>query len=187
MKREGSWTENADLALSAVAVIWVAYILNYVVFNVDFRQFGIRPRQLTGLVGIVLCPFLHLNLAHIIANSIALFFLLTLTLSFSRRLTALALLFIVILGGGIVWFLGGGGTTVIGASGVVFGLIGFLLAVGPFRGEWRAAIFSLVVFFFYGGTLLTLLHQSPGTSWLGHVAGLVVGILVAWWTRQTPR
>jgi len=185
-KKGTSWIENADTAFYAVASLWAVYGVNAVI-PVDLRQFGIRPRQLDGLWGVLFCPFLHADLAHIMANSSALFVLLALALSFSRDLAATAVFFVVVLGGGGVWLLGDAHTTVIGASGVVFGLLGFLLAAGLFRREWRALLLSVVVFFFYGGILLSLLHNKPGVSWLGHASGFVTGVLSAWWTRRFDR
>ena len=185
-KRRTTWIANAHVALIGVGLLWAVYLANFVI-PVDLRRFGILPRELNGLRGVLFCPFLHANLAHIMANSGALFVLLALALSFSRDLAAMAILFIVVLGGGIVWLLGPAHTNVIGASGVVFGLLGFLLAAGLFRREWRALLLSAAVFFFYGGILLALLHNNPGVSWLGHASGFVVGVLCAWWTRRFNR
>jgi membrane associated rhomboid family serine protease len=182
MKRR--WTENADIALYAVLAVWAAYILNYLVVPLEFNAYGIRPRVMTGLWGILFCPLLHGNLAHIVANTIALFVLLTLSLSFSRRLTLFALLTVLLGGGGVVWLFGDPHSVYVGASGIVFGLIGFLIAIGLFRREWPALVFALVVFIFYGGTLLSLLRMRPGTSWLAHASGLVFGVTAAWFSRM---
>jgi len=182
MKRR--WTENADIALYAVLAIWAAYILNYLVLPLEFTAYGIRPRSISGLWGILFCPFLHGNLAHITANTIALFVLLTLSLSFSRRLTLFALFAIVAGGGGIVWLLGDFRTVYIGASGIVFGLIGFLIGIGLFRREWPAVVFTAVVFILYGGALLSLLRTRPGTNWLAHASGIAVGTMSAWSSRM---
>ncbi|HAS82810.1 MAG TPA: rhomboid family intramembrane serine protease [Verrucomicrobia bacterium] len=184
MKQRALWVGNVEFAFYTLALLWVVYLINTIVPIVDFRQYGIRPREVHGLLGIPLCPFLHGNMAHILANSAALFWLLILALSFSRRLTCFALLIIVILGGGTVWLVGDSSTLVIGASGVIFGLIGFLLAIGPVRGEWRAAALSILVFVFYGGALIAMVKHTPGTSWLGHASGFVAGIVAAYWTRR---
>jgi membrane associated rhomboid family serine protease len=185
-KRRTSWIENADTAFYAVVVLWVVYLANFVI-PLDLRQFGIQPRELRGLRGVLVSPLLHMDLGHLAANSGALFVLLALALSFSRDLAVTAILFVVVLGGGGVWLFGTGHTNVIGASGVVFGLLGFLLGIGLFRGEWRSLLLSSVVLCFYGGILLTLLHNTPGVSWLGHASGFVVGVLSAWWTRRFDR
>ena len=112
-----------------------------------------------------------------------LFVLLVVSLSFSRKLTIMAILVISLVGGGLVWLFGGSNTVHIGASGIIFGLIGFLTFIGIFRREWKALLFSLAVFFFYGGTLLSLLRYVPGTSWTGHFFGFLSGALAASWLK----
>ena len=179
-----SWTQNADTAFSAVFVLWGAYLLNYLVLPVDFTAYGIHPRDMSRIWGILLCPFLHANLQHIVANTVAMFVLLTLALSFSRRLTCMTILLSVFLAGGVVWLLGDPGSNYIGASGVVFGLTGFLLSTGVFRRELRALLYGLVAFAAYGGSVLMLVNSPPGTSWLAHASGFACGVLVAWRTRN---
>ena len=71
----------------------------------------------------------------------------------------------------------------IGASGLIFGLIGFLLFSGIFRREWTALFVSLAIGFFYGGALLSLLSVVPGISWSGHFFGFLAGVMAAWWTK----
>lgn len=184
--RKASWTDNCAVSLRVVLFLWAVYILNFLL-PVDLRAYGIRPRYLPGLWGILACPFLHANWAHITANSTALFLLLTLALTYSRRLTYAALLGSGLLGGLAVWLLGESGTVHIGASGVIFGLIGFLIAAGFFRREWRALLYSIVVFLLYGGALTLLMERTPGVSWISHVGGFCAGVLSAWWTRKTKR
>jgi len=166
-----------------VAAIGAVFVLN-LFMPVDLRFYGLRPRQLEGLRGILFMPFLHGNLTHLIANSGTLLVLLAAALSFSRKLTFIALMVITFIGGGLVWLFGGPNTVHIGASGIIFGLIGFLMFIGIFRREWKALFFSIVIFLFYGGALLSLVTYMPGVSWTGHFFGFLSGILAAWWLRQ---
>ena len=181
---KSSWIRNADAALYTVLVLWGVYLLNHLVLSVEFTAYGIYPRHLLGLRGILLSPFLHANLGHLVANTVALFVLLTLSLSLSKRLTTVAISVSILLGGGIVWLLGDSDGNYIGASGVIFGLIGFLLSAGIFRRELRALLYGLIALAAYGGSVLTLLELTPGISWLAHAAGLVSGVAVAWETRK---
>ncbi len=176
--------ENAKTAFYVVVLIVVVWLINSILPVIDLRAYGIRPRDIAGLFGILLCPFLHADLHHLLANITALFVLLTLSLSYSRKLTIIAIVAIVLLGGGCIWILGQSGVVYIGASGVIFGLIGFLLTIGIFRKEWSAIILSLLVLIFYAGTLGVLFQLRPGISWAAHFWGLVFGIAVAWWTRH---
>ena len=178
--------KNIQIALVAVGILWLVHLLNFVV-PIDLRLYGLRPRHIEGLWGLVSTPLLHGNFSHLIANSIALFVLLTASLSFSRKLTIVALLIIAILGGALVWVFGGSNTIHIGASGIIFGLIGFLMFMGIFRREWIALFCSIAIFICYGGALLSLLFYVPGISWTGHFFGFFNGMLAAWWTKAEKR
>ena len=178
--------QNIHTALTAVAILWLVFFIN-LFLPLDLRLYGLRPRHLDGLAGIILTPFLHVDLRHLIANTGILFVLLIVSLSFSRKLTVRALWIIILLGGGLVWLWGNEGTIYIGASGVIFGLIGYLMCLGIFRRDWKALVISLAIFVLYGGALQTLFVHVPGVSWAGHLFGFLAGILAAWWMRTTKK
>jgi membrane associated rhomboid family serine protease len=171
--------KNLQLAMILILLSWLVYFINYAV-PVDLRLYGLRPRHIDGLWGILSSPFLHGNLNHLIANTGALFVLLTAALAYSRKLALVAVLIITVLGGGLVWIFGKADTIHIGASGIIFGLIGFLIFIGLFRREWRALAVSMAIFFLYGGAILSLLDNTPGISWEGHAFGFLAGCLAAW-------
>ncbi|UCD82370.1 MAG: rhomboid family intramembrane serine protease [Desulfobacterales bacterium] len=175
--------QNIRVALGAMVILWLVFFINLVT-AVDLRLYGLRPRNIDGLPGILFAPFLHGDLAHLIANTGAFFVLLVVALSFSRRLAVKALLIIIVMGGGLVWLLEGSNTVHIGASGVIFGLIGFLMFLGAFRREWTAVVISAAVLILYGGAVQSLLAYLPGTSWSGHLFGFMSGVLAAWWTKK---
>jgi membrane associated rhomboid family serine protease len=174
---------NLRLSFIAIVVLWLVHFLNFIL-KIDLRIYGIVPRHLYGLRGILAAPFLHVDIHHLIANSGVLFILLSASLSYSRVLTLRALLIIIILGGGMVWLLGTGGTIHIGASGVIFGLIGYLLCLGVFRHDWKALITSIIISIVYGGALYSLFIYIPGVSWTAHVFGFLSGVAAAWWTKK---
>jgi membrane associated rhomboid family serine protease len=179
-------SRNVKTALTAVACLWVIFFLGIILsqfWSVDIRSFGIQPREAEGLAGILFWPFLHGNIFHLLANSFALFFLLLLSLVFFKKLTILALVIITLVGGGAVWVFAGRDTIHIGASGLIFGLIGFMISGGIFRKELKALLLSGTVLFLYGGLLLTLLVRIPGISWHGHLFGFLAGVFAAWLTR----
>ena len=177
-------SQNLRIAFTAIGILWLVYFLNFVLI-VDLRLYGLKPRDIDGLWGILAAPLLHVDIHHLAANSGVLFILLTVSLSYSHALTLKAVITIVLLGGGMVWLVGKPGTLHIGASGVIFGLIGFLICLGIFRREWKALIISVVIAILYGGALYSLLIYVPGISWPGHLFGFISGILAAWWTRST--
>ena len=178
--------KNLQTALAVVAILWLVFFIN-LALPMDLRLYGLRPRHIDSLVGILLTPFLHVDLRHLIANSGVLFVLLTVSLSFSRKLTFVALWIIVLVGGGLVWLLGKSDTIHIGASGIIFGLIGFLISLGIFRRDWKALVISLLVLLLYGGALQSLFIFVPGISWTGHLFGFLSGVLAAWWMRSARK
>ena len=175
-------SQNLRLAFTAIAVLWLVYFLD-LILAIDLKMYGIVPRHISGLWGIPTAPFLHADLQHLTANSGVLFILLAVSLSYSRAQTLKALLIITLLGGTMVWLLGMGGSIHIGASGVIFGLIGYLMCLGLFRRNWKAVMISVVISLLYGGALLTLLVYVPGISWTGHFFGFISGVLAAWWVK----
>ena len=174
--------KNLLIAVAAVSIPWLVYLIDLFLF-VDLRSYGIRPRNIEGLWGIVFSPFLHANYGHLIANTGALFVLLFVALAFRRNLTLIALVIIAVLGGGLVWVFSDPNTIHIGSSGIIFGLIGFLIFSGIFRREWKALAVSVVICLIYGGALFSLFYYIPGISWTGHFFGFLAGVLAAWWTR----
>ncbi len=146
---------------------------------------GIRPLETDGLIGIIFAPLLHSNWQHLIANTVpalVLGFLMTLA-GLSRFIWATAIVWIV--GGFGTWLIGNIGshgyeTNHIGASGLIFGWLTFLLLFGLFtRNVWEIVI-GLVVLFVYGGILLGALPGTFGVSWQGHLCGALAGVLAAY-------
>lgn len=149
---------------------------------------GIRPLETDGLWGIIFAPLLHANWQHLMANTgpaLILGFLVTLA-GLSRFLWATAIVWIV--GGFGTWLIGNmgspcGPTDHIGASGLIFGWLTFLLVFGFFtRSGWQIVL-GILVLFFYGGVLwgaVPVLNVCGGVSWQGHLCGAVAGVLAAY-------
>jgi membrane associated rhomboid family serine protease len=176
-------SQNLRLAFAVIAILWLVYFLN-LILEIDLRIYGIIPRNIDGLWGIPAAPFLHVDIQHLTANSGVLFILLAVSFSYSRAQTLKALLTITLLGGVMVWLLGTGGSVHIGASGVIFGLIGYLMFLGLFRRNWKAVVISVAITLLYGGALYSLLIYVPGISWSGHLFGFISGVVAAWWGRN---
>jgi membrane associated rhomboid family serine protease len=79
----------------------------------------------------------------------------------------------------LVWLFGAANTNHIGASGIIFGLIGFLLFIGIFRRDTGALVVSVLVFFTYGGAILSNFMPRDGVSWIGHLCGFLTGVASA--------
>ncbi|HUL64589.1 MAG TPA: rhomboid family intramembrane serine protease [Burkholderiaceae bacterium] len=167
----------ARLALGFVALIWLVYLLN-LAFDVGPDPFGVRPRELAGLVGIFFAPLVHSGFAHIAANTLPLFVLGTAMLALYPS-SALRALPVIYLGPGIVVWLFGRGSVHLGASGLVYGLVSFIFVAGLLRGDRRAIAASLIVAFMYGSLTLGFLPLPPEISWETHLAAAVIGALLA--------
>ncbi len=171
---------------TGVVLMWAVEILDVFVFRRSLDQFGIRPLELMGLVGILWAPFLHGGLGHLIANTLPF-----ITLGWLVMLQETSDFFIVtvatiVLGGLGTWLFGGAGTIHIGASGVIFGYLGFLLFRGLFRRNLPSIVLSVVVAFVYGGLLWGVLPIRAGVSWQGHLFGFIGGAIVAKFLSGKP-
>ena len=174
---------NVEIAVICVALLWGVFFLN-LILPFDLRIYGVRPRSISGLPGILFAPFLHSGVRHLISNSLALAPLLFFSLAYSRKLTLEAVILIALIGGGGIWLFGKSHTVHIGASGVIFGLIGYMLAIGLFRRDLLALIVSIAVASYYGWALSSLFVVLPEVSWTGHFFGFAAGVFAAWLTRQ---
>jgi membrane associated rhomboid family serine protease len=171
------------LALGFVAFLWFVHVTNWVT-DFDPGDFGVRPRTRSGLIGILLAPLLHADFAHLIANSVPLA-VLGATLLYVYPASALRVLPAIYLGPGIVvWLLAPGGVH-IGASGLVYGLIAYILIAGVLRRDRRAIGAALLVCFMYGALLWGVLPIRHGMSWETHLAAALIGAATAFALRRS--
>lgn len=166
--------------LSALAIMWLLELIDFVLPGKPLDAFGIRPRILLGLPGILFAPFLHGGFAHLIANSIP--FLILGLLVTSRRVNDFGFVFFcsALIGGLGTWLFGAPNSIHVGASGVIFGMFGFLLSRGFFERSLPAILLSIVATILYGGMLWSLIPLNQyGISWSGHLFGFIGGIVAA--------
>ncbi len=167
-----------------IGVVWAVFFLSYLFPSLV--SFGVTPRTLHGLVGIAAMPFLHANLHHIVANTVPLFVLLAL-LAGSNARSWEVVLGIIVLGGLLLWLFGRSATH-IGASGLVFGLIVFLIVSGFLEKRPLSLLIAVIVGFLYGGSLISGILPRFGSqiSWGGHLWSAMAGGIVAYGlTRRT--
>ncbi|HPF51878.1 MAG TPA: rhomboid family intramembrane serine protease [Draconibacterium sp.] len=164
------------LALWAVKIIEVTTGLNFV-------QFGIFPRSIDGLKGILFSPFIHADFNHLISNSLPFFILGFMLIYFYRRISYRIFIILYFLSGISVWFFGREAWH-IGASGVVYAMAAFHFVSGIIRSDVRLLTLSVVVVFLYGGLVWGLLPIRPEISWEGHISGAVAGIILAFYYRK---
>lgn len=161
-----------------IGIIWAVFLIG-LVLPADINSLGLYPRSLRGLVGIVSSPFLHGDFAHLLGNTVPLFVLLIL-LAGSRANSWVIVASIVLLGGCLLWLFGRP-VIHVGASGLIYGLIAFLVVSGLIERRPIPLAIAVVVGFLYGGTFFSGIIPSLGSqvSWDGHLLGAVAGGLVA--------
>ena len=166
----------AKVLLIAIVIMWLVYGLQTFI---PLEQFGIVPRTLSGLIGIFASPFLHGSLSHLIANSVGLLFLGMVFFTVQGHKSLIISIEVIIIGGFFTWLIGSADSVHIGASGYIYGLLGYALFIGIFQRKLSSILFSVAIFFFYGGALWGLLPVNPLVSWEGHLSGFVAGALCA--------
>jgi len=186
LKRAISWP------LFLLICIWVIFILEQA-FHAEWFTYGVAPRKIYALRGILTTPFLHGSWSHLLSNTPPFFVLMGMILYFYERVAIPALL-LIYLGTGITMWLFADPEAIfsaynrvsyhIGASGVVYGMATFLAFTGLFRRNIRAIAISLVIVFYYGGMIWGVLPMKEGVSWEGHLLGALVGIFTAYWYRD---
>jgi membrane associated rhomboid family serine protease len=170
---------NAGVLLGFLAVMWVLELIDSVVLGSRLDAAGIRPRDLDQWWAIFAAPFLHGGLAHLVANTVPLLVLGWLVLLRGAGIFAAVSLAAIVVGGVGVWLLGRPGSIHLGASGVVFGYLGYLLLRGYFERSFGAIAVALLVAVIYGGALFGVLPGQRGISWEGHLFGFLGGVAAA--------
>lgn len=169
---------QGTILVGLVGVMWALEIVD-IALGGALNSFGIHPHSLIGLRGILFAPLLHGNFAHLIANTIPFlilgWFVMLQETSDFFIVTAIAML----VGGLGTWLFGSANSVHIGASGVIFGYLGFLLARGYFQRNLPSIFLAIIVGVFYGGAIWGVLPNQPGISWEGHLFGFIGGILAA--------
>ncbi len=169
---------------SFVLLIWLIEIADIVVFHGKLDNWGIRPRTLSGLWGILFMPLLHDGIGHLLANTIPFLFMGWLVML--RRMADFFLVSaIAILVGGLgVWLFAPSGTNHLGASGLVFGYFGYLLTRALFERSLASMSLALIVILLYGSFIWGVLPLRPGVSWQAHLFGFASGALAAYWLAR---
>src|SRR5688572_22769930 len=166
---------RAVLLLGFVGLIWAVELVDMVFLGGGLDYLGIRPRDTSWLWGIALAPFLHGGLPHLLANTAPLLILGGLVLLRRRVDYVLVTVIVALVGGFGVWLFAPRNTVHLGASGVAFGYLGYLIARTWFERSVTSLIIALVAGFLYSGALMGVLPGQRGVSWEGHLFGLIVG------------
>ena len=161
-----------------LAVFWAVFIVNTILGG-SLLTLGVIPRTMIGLRGILFAPFLHGSLNHIVANSIP-FVVLGWMVMLRDERHFIPVTIAAMLGSGLTaWLLGAPGSVHIGASGVIFGYLGFLILSGWYARSLASILISLIVTAVWGSLVFGMIPGTAGISWQAHVGGFLGGVLAA--------
>ncbi|MBB5067629.1 membrane associated rhomboid family serine protease [Saccharopolyspora gloriosae] len=168
-----------------VAVLWALELWDQL-NGQRLDQYGIEPHRIDGLDGVLWAPLLHGGLPHLMSNTVPLLVLgwLLLANGVGQFVAVTATVWLV--AGLGTWLIADGGTH-IGASGVAFGWMVFLLVRGFFVRSFAQILVAVVLFFYWGGMLWGVLPTQPQISWQGHLCGALGGLLAAWLVARSTR
>lgn len=165
------------LTLGFVALLWLVHLMNWGL-DLDPAPFGVRPREWSGLPGILFAPLVHASFEHLIANTLPLLVVGTAMLFLYPNATP-RVVPLVYLGSGVAVWLFGRGSVHLGASGLVYGLVAYVFVAGLLRRDRRAIAASLVVAFMYGSLVWGVVPIALGVSWETHLAAALIGVALA--------
>ncbi len=171
------------IPLYFVLLLWIVFWFE-AKYGYNFNRYGIYPRTLSGLRGIVFSPFIHGDIKHLYHNSIPLFVLFFSLLYFYRSISFKVFVYGTLMTGLLTWIIARKSYH-IGASGIIYLLFSFIFFSGVFRKNYRLIAVSLVVIFLYGSMVWYLLPVEERLSWEGHLSGFVTGILFAYYFKGT--
>ena len=152
-------------------------------FQLSYTDFGVYPRDMRSLSGILTMPLFHGSSEHLWGNLLSIFSLYALLNFFSPQLTMPSLVIIWLAGGSFLWLIGRASWH-IGASGIVYGLIAWFPAMAIMRRNLGYRVLAGIVLLYYGSSLWGLLPYRESISFEGHIAGLMAGVLAAWLLRK---
>ncbi|TAI49852.1 rhomboid family intramembrane serine protease [Flagellimonas allohymeniacidonis] len=171
--------------LFAVLSIWIVFWVE-VKFGFNFNEYGIYPKKLFGLRGVVLSPFIHGSVEHLYNNTIPLAVLTAFLFHFYQKVAFKALFWGILLSGLLTWLIGRSSYH-IGASGLIYVLASFIFFKGIITKHYRWVALSLIVVFIYGSLIWYIFPIKDGISWEGHLSGFLTGLFLAFLLKvETP-
>jgi membrane associated rhomboid family serine protease len=169
----------AIVMLLLLAGLWFLELLDQLSGN-ELDQLGIHAREVDGVPEIFTAPFLHAGWDHLISNSLPFYVLGFLVLLSGLARWVASSLIIIIISGMTAWSLTPPHTIILGASGLIFGWLTYLLARGIWSRRPAQVVVAVIVLLLYGGLIWGVLPGSAGVSWQAHLGGAIGGVVAAW-------
>lgn len=177
--RDGGLGAAISTAIGYLALIWTVFLVNEFTFGGALNNFGVRPRETSTLWGILTAPLLHADYGHIVANSLPGALFAGLIAMSSKRLFWQVTILITVVGGGLTWLVGGVNTVHIGASGLIYGWLAFLVVRGFVNRRVMQIILGVILASMYSGLIWGVLPTQMAVSWQMHLFGGLAGIWAA--------
>lgn len=177
---------GCGLIIFFIVIAWGLEIIDLIP-GINLDILGVRPRNISGLLGVVTMPWLHGGFGHLISNTSTFAVLGYLVLATERERFLSTSLKIIVLSGLGTWLIGRGGSVHIGASALIYGYFGYLVTRAFLEKKLLWVILGIALCFFYGGMIWGVIPSGGPVSWEGHLAGFLAGIWLARKNHQSFR
>ena len=180
MKRKN--LKSLKFSVIILIIIWSVKLFE-IVFYYDFTEYGVLPRNLNGLIGILFSPLIHSDINHLLSNSLPVIILCLLIFNFYSQIAKKIFIYLYFISGLWLWCIGRESFH-IGASGLIYAMASFLFFSGILRKNSQLSAVALLVIFIYGGLFWGLFPIHKNVSWEGHLTGFIAGVLVSFICRK---
>tara|TARA_B100001057_G_scaffold367786_1_gene371182 strand:+ start:539 stop:1228 length:690 start_codon:yes stop_codon:yes gene_type:complete len=170
------------LPLIFLALMW-AVKLSEIIWSISFVEYGVLPREASGIQGILFSPFIHKDIKHLLNNSIPILILGSSLCYFFKKNFKKVFPLLFVFSGVLLWCLGRTNLH-IGASGIIYSLASFIFFSGLISNNKNLSALSLIVIFIYGSLFWGLFPTQQEISWEGHLSGFIAGMIFAWFFRE---
>ena len=169
----------ALVMLLLLAGLWILEFLDQLSGH-QLDQLGIHAREVDGMPEIFTAPFLHAGWDHLLSNSLPFYILGFLVLLSGLVRWLASSLIIIVISGMAAWSLTPAHTIILGASGLIFGWLTYLLARGIWSRRPAQVVVAALVLLVYGGLIWGIFPNGAGVSWQAHLGGAIGGVVAAW-------
>ena len=177
--------KSATFASFIIFIMWIIKVIE-LLFDLNFYTFGIYPRSINGLWGVITSPFLHVDLQHLMANTLPMLILSTLLFLFYGKKSIPVFIFLWLTSRIFTWLIGRSSWH-IGASSLIYAMASFIIFGGFLSKNYKLILISIFVIIAYSGLIFGIFPTSGRISWEGHLSGALSGLLWACMLRKSLR